>query len=411
MALESTLTDTRDRRTPSVRELVTVVVTTSPVISHPSLSLLETTLGSFRHAPDLWGCRKVIVCDGCRYVEEDSDQRTDTAVAESSAVYAGEERIGEYTQGPVGRYSSAAKAMRSGFVDARGLSNYVKFKQSLVARVHAEAKEQWHPENAPFADTSVLELDSRHGYANALREVLLSGMVTTDYVCVVQHDRSFLRPVPIGSIVEAMRATAADVRVSPDGREGACDAIVKSVGLMTRSNANHLGRVIGRPGLHGLQQDMESLILVPPELQEEGQTHEKKLIPLFQFYDSTHVALTSFYTQLVFAPSSRVVGSGGFVEEHVSAALQRALKDHGIRKGHSIFGCYLFDDGMAWEDRHLASSSPRAPSVPIPSQSGDLRRRAHRSSLGHVGHLNGATFGSVFRKTGTQREANIDSPD
>jgi hypothetical protein len=95
---------------PSLRDFVTVVITTSPVVSHPSLSLLETTLASFVYAQELWAVRKVIVADGCRM---------QSAVA-SGAVEAN----------PSGRrkYRNPSKAMRSGYVKGPFADHYAEFK-------------------------------------------------------------------------------------------------------------------------------------------------------------------------------------------------------------------------------------------------------------------------------------------
>ena len=47
------------------------------------------------------------------------------------------------------------------------------------------------------------ELSERHGYGFALRHALRH-CVSTPYVCVIQHDRTFMRTTPIKETVEAM---------------------------------------------------------------------------------------------------------------------------------------------------------------------------------------------------------------
>jgi hypothetical protein len=94
----------------SLRDDLTVVITTSPVVSHPSLCLLENVLASFSHATELWDCRKVIVADGCR-------MRSEAALA-AGARYPATRR----------KYGNPSKAMRSGYVSEDFAARYTEFK-------------------------------------------------------------------------------------------------------------------------------------------------------------------------------------------------------------------------------------------------------------------------------------------
>ena len=79
------------------------------------------------------------------------------------------------------------------------------------------------PENAkcPFRNAKVVELDERHGYGFALRHALRH-CLDTPYVCVIQHDRTFMRPTPIKETIHAMEN-------DPEQR-------IKYVGISMRSN-------------------------------------------------------------------------------------------------------------------------------------------------------------------------------
>ncbi len=55
--------------------LLTIIVTTSPIKSNPSTELLEKTFATFRHGGyDFTLCEKIIVCDGCRILEEENKE-------------------------------------------------------------------------------------------------------------------------------------------------------------------------------------------------------------------------------------------------------------------------------------------------------------------------------------------------
>lgn len=61
---------------------VTIIITTSPVQSNPSLELIDWTMHSFRHAPGLAGCKKVLVCDHYK-VSEGSSKSFRSGVSDS----------------------------------------------------------------------------------------------------------------------------------------------------------------------------------------------------------------------------------------------------------------------------------------------------------------------------------------
>jgi hypothetical protein len=226
-------------------------------------------------------------------------------------------------------------------------------------------------------------------------------LVETKYVCVVQHDRTFLRgPVPVGRIIAAMNASAAWSRseiasydsdtcnILPDigtkvpwkETSSASDTgqVVNSVALLTRSNVNFLRRMSGRPSMRSLCVEAEKLVWTPSELQVDtghggvvGQ-----LVPLLQFYDSTHFALTNWYRDFVFDPRKRLVSKHGFVEDLLSMKLLDMCRRRGLVEGHRHFGVYLYDD--------LRPS--------IEGDGGEERDARCAYGSGMVGHLDGGSF-------------------
>ena len=54
-----------------------------------------------------------------------------------------------------------------------------------------------------FLNCRVVELEERHGYGFALKHALYHE-VSTPYVCVIQHDRTFMRTTPMDEVVRAM---------------------------------------------------------------------------------------------------------------------------------------------------------------------------------------------------------------
>jgi hypothetical protein len=81
-----------------------------------------------------------------------------------------------------------------GKVDDVRRANYEGYKEALRAKVAL----------AGWEHVELLELEQHHGFGYAVREAL--ALVDTDYVCVVQHDRTFMRQVNLASVVRGMDA-------------------------------------------------------------------------------------------------------------------------------------------------------------------------------------------------------------
>lgn len=272
----------------SLKDYVTIVITTSPVISHPSLGLLEKTLASFVHVPELHACPKIIVADGTR---REPPEEGDTASP------CGRDAVARACDGGGSiaarrKYANRAKAMRSGYVDGDYAARYGAMKAALSARVCGDAGKVWHPTEAPFSGVRLVYLEERLGYGFALRSAL--AYVSTRFVLVVQHDRTWMRPCVVSKVVDAMEASGG--WALPDGvpaRGG--EPLVRCVSFVTRSTVNYIKRAQGRRMIRHLDVELERLVWRPPELGNEtlpAGDSQPFLAPLLQFYDSTHIAYT-----------------------------------------------------------------------------------------------------------------------
>ena len=68
-AVESIQVDWRDAFRP-LSQLLTVVITTSPISTHPSTAMLEEVVGSFALVPGLRSCPTVVVFDGYKVKDQ-----------------------------------------------------------------------------------------------------------------------------------------------------------------------------------------------------------------------------------------------------------------------------------------------------------------------------------------------------
>lgn len=130
---------------------LTIVVTTSPIPSHPSPVLLRTLFSSFqKHLLQLERCQRLLVCDGFTH--------------------------------PEGRKQLCSEEAYEGFLAAA---------EELCLQ-------------GELGPCRILRLGSCHGYGLALTAALKE--VSTEYVLVVQHDWIFVREVEIARAVAAMDA-------------------------------------------------------------------------------------------------------------------------------------------------------------------------------------------------------------
>jgi hypothetical protein len=332
---------------PPMMDLLTIVVTTSPIQSNPSTEVLERTFDTFSLAGQgFLQCRKVIVCDGCRIVEQEK------AITK--------------------KHSLVRQKLRSGIATSTQAENYHEFKAALKQLC------QDAPEDSPFTNTVVEELDSRHGYGFALRHALRE-CVSTPYVCVIQHDRTFMRITPVHETLHAMFMSQGHI---------------KYVGMSMRSNVTYRDIFLSKYGKLAMDQMIPS-ILRPPELcldaclygPESASTksmklatekltsnmlsnaqaylgsyqykheqewlkdnpvppckHQLSLTPTLFWYDNTHICETAHYRDYIYNDQFKMVNHGGFVEESVSPIIVKGVERLGFAEGHNLFGCYILDD-------------------------------------------------------------------
>ena len=181
--------------TPSLHpDRLTIVLTTSPIKTHPSTRLIEEVFESIAVLAGLGECRKIIVADGVKVRERDK--------------------------------------FRSGICTPEAMSNY----RHYLSRLEALTKTEGSPLRAAEA---LLALDSARLRAR-LRQGLMR--VATPFVLVAQHDRSFVRPVEVSHVLDVMETANADTVCTTSGR-------VNYVGFPTTTTLSHGSYVASKYGL------------------------------------------------------------------------------------------------------------------------------------------------------------------
>jgi hypothetical protein len=147
-----------------VDNLLTVVITSSPVRSNPSTRMLLESLASLDRNGGLSRCRKLIMCDGFK-VRQRSQRKLGVVTDDEADLY-----------------------------------------RSFVREVASLCRE-----HAAFRRTRVVRLARRQGSAFAIREAV-EAHVQTPFVIIVPHDCVIARPVRLDAVANVMHANPHRVR-------------------------------------------------------------------------------------------------------------------------------------------------------------------------------------------------------
>lgn len=149
-----------------MNQLLTVIVQTSPIPSHPSTALLQALFRSFDHVDGLRKCRILIVADGW----------------------------GEIA-------STEAEGLKRGKVSS---DSAIRYQQHLKQLQQDIADSPFHGSAVDQGSVELLILDTRHGSAKAIQHAVNSE-VSTPFLMICQHDNFFISKVPLRSILTTMK--------------------------------------------------------------------------------------------------------------------------------------------------------------------------------------------------------------
>jgi hypothetical protein len=297
---------------------LTIVLTTSPIKTHPSTRLIEEVFESAAVLAGLGGCRKIIVADGVKVREHDK--------------------------------------FRSGICTPDAMANYGHYLSRLDALTKTEG--------SPLCGAELLALDERHGFAHALRRGLMR--VATPFVLVAQHDRSFVRPVEVSHVLDVMERVNTNTQCTSSGR-------VNYVGFPTTTTLSHETYVASKYGLAVEPvtfpvRDAKVTGSNPVGGEYDTRPSTLRLLPLVQFYDSMHVASTRWYLSRVFGRARYInLPRGGFIEDTLGQHMLKTIRSE----------C-AGEDGRANDANAVAAAHSDFRHVCVPGRHGGDQVRSHR---------------------------------
>ena len=323
----------------SIEQLVTVIISTSPLPSHPSTAVIDAVLQSHaRFCPELVACRRVVVFDGYKIgpsLRLKKGNVTD-AIAQGYEAYKGQ-----------------LKQLICG--DEACLAERETQKLLIGGQRHyAELSVQ----KCVDGKAVFIEAGQQIGFALGVKAAL--GQVTTPYVFVQQHDWALCSTLPLHDILTAMEACTQE-----DG-----NVPINYIGLNNKRSMNYSSRVVANDSLLR-QLETAILILQADTSQPAAQSILKQCTPLFHWLDRPHIARTSTYSSHVFGQG--LFSPGDFIEDVLGNVMLAKIRNHVATRNVDVQreggdadmaqfvrtsgwpGCWLYEgaDASTWSLTHL----------------------------------------------------------
>jgi len=272
--------------------LLTILIQTSPIPSHPSTALLEALFRSFDKVKNIRVLAKIyILCDGYDEISAEEEEQGKDGI-----------KRGRVSSDVAQRYREHLKLLRR------------KLDQPPFAPSQSYSKDSNCDDNC-ISQVEMIELPQRHGSAPAIKAAFDMGYVTTPFVCVAQHDNFFVSEVPLPSVLQTMMD----------------NDWLKCVHFMSTATIDYVKKTRRRYDM-----DLEPLVR-----RNEGML-EYSLIPLVFWFGRTAISRTDYYTDFVL---DRPLRLGDHLEELLGVKQLRDMQQRGPANAHPLWGNFVLDQG------------------------------------------------------------------
>jgi hypothetical protein len=330
-----------------MEKLLTVIIQTSPLPSHPSTSLIDALFHSFDRVDGLKNCTIVILCDGCDRDEAktQSDDRTCKQDNEGS----------NYKHGST--------------LPTETVENYRIYIQQLRDKISTCT-----PPYCPSNNGSIrlLELPKRYGSANALEavfDIIANPSTIHEFTCTESNKNpAKLEPTPFVMIGQHDNFFVKDVNYLSDilqyMQQHETALWLQCLHFPSTATLNYVEKIKRR-----YQLDLQ------PFCREYNYDSRMKgiLVPLVFWYGRTHIARWEYYTKKIL--DEYPLKSGDHLEEiwgtsQLHSLMELKKKNHNedfrssFRDVHSVYGNYVFFESDTQQEvlYHLSGRKARAAS-------------------------------------------------
>ncbi|KAI0522047.1 hypothetical protein F5B22DRAFT_592637 [Xylaria bambusicola] len=304
-----------------LRDILTLVITTSPTPSAPSTDLISSILDSFKlHCSGLLSCRVTVVFDTYDRISESmrlKKGQVTHALAQAHELYKAN------VKGLILKEWCARVNQDSSLVFRRE-NALAEYGSPHLAENHVVLSiSQTHDKRITF-----IEPVARLGFGLAVRSALR--ITETPYVWVQQHDWPLVRDIPLDSLLEVMQASEAEGSSAPPVKY-VCLPAIRMVSYATSPHVQPF------PALRTLTAQLKR-DFVPASRPDVA----VPLTPLFFWHDKPHIAFTAHYLARIF-PSRLAIARGDFIEDHVGQRARAQMKEGNWVK----WACWLYypEDG------------------------------------------------------------------
>jgi hypothetical protein len=262
---------------------LSILITTSATPSNPTTTMIEQTIQSLDQClSEAKGSKLFIIADGYKVCE-------------------------------------TKQALKLGKVNANTASNYEKYKENLKGYI-----DEYNKNDDKIFEISLIELETRHGFAGAVYEAL-SNHITSKNVMIVQHDWIFLKKLESGVI-----NTLTEFLNNPSLN-------INYIGFVASSNVEY----------HKSEKHMGSLKDKRNRILQYGSDEtglSLTLTPLYFWYDRNHLANREFYLKVY--ENNPKLKTSSFIEDTFGQKQIAELSKDKSQKAFDKYGTYLYYPNM-----------------------------------------------------------------
>ncbi|KAI5860934.1 hypothetical protein GGS23DRAFT_606462 [Durotheca rogersii] len=331
-----------------VSRLLTVIITTSPTPSAPSVELVSAILSSFRiHCEDLLSCRFIVVFDTYDHVAPKARLKkgcVNPDGAKSFNLY--KKNVKELVLKEICPLHDITDLCLGGGKAEFGYSgvesNFVPFSTTQTAD----------------GRVTFIEPSKRLGFGLAVRSALR--MTETCFVWVQQHDWPLVSDIPLEPLVDIMQVSGSDESTPV---KYVC---IPSVRMLSYADSAHVSEF---PVLRELTASLKRSFVT-------GSGVSIPLTPLFFWHDKPHIASTEHYLSRVF-PTRISIPRGAFIEDTIGQRARNQMKEGAWAKWASWL--YYPDEGRRLCLRHLCGRTWEGAGRESEKKAAWMARNAERS--------------------------------
>ena len=311
------------------------------IASHPSTALLEALFRSFNRVDGLKDCNIYILCDGCDEDDNHDEEETNTLTV-------------NYKHGTVSKDTA---------------QKYHEHLQILQQKIN-DKEVPFIPSNNGTT-IQLLKLPHRHGSAKAIAAAFELLCIPTPYVLIAQHDNFFVRDVHyLQQIIDYMQ-------VDKDTKSW-----LQCVHFPSTATLNYVEKVRRRYGLD-IQQFCKSELSDMVLTKTNTNAAIGEFIPLVFWYGRTHIARTTYYTDMILKQFPLKVGDH-LEEIWGTTQLNEILELKKLHDGnddfanrfkvlHATYGNYVYFENDQQQEEVLYHMSGRKVRAAAPTRASDNR--------------------------------------